>query len=128
MRRINQRCESDCFPACIAMVAGISLRRAIELVHPNHVKGQDYSTEDWQGRAALEALGFRVSRKYKRVEDFSSLMRPAIVAIQLKCEKDGHVLVWDPESQKLLEPYKGYRSLPHSLYLESLLWIWELSR
>jgi hypothetical protein len=128
MRRITQRCESDCFPTCLAMVAGISLRRAIEVIHPNHIKGQDYSTLDWQGRRALRHFGFRIIKRRRRVRAFSSITRPAIIAIKLKCEKDGHVLVWDPEKQKLLEPYKGYRSLPHSLYLSSIDWVWELTK
>lgn len=127
MRRLTQYYESDCFPTCIAMVAGITYRRAIELVHPNHIKGEDYSTEDWQARAVLESLGFRIIKRRGRLRNFSSIKRPAIIAIQLKCEKEGHVLVWDPERQRLLEPYKGYRSIPHSLYLSSIEWIWELA-
>jgi|ERR1700722_1356439 len=128
MRLLTQYYESDCFPTCVAMVAGIPYRRAIDLVHPNHIKGQDYSTDELRAREVLENLGFRVIRRRNRLHSFSAITRPAIVAIKLKCENDGHVLVWDPARQRLLEPYKKYRSLPHSLYLSSIEWVWELSR
>lgn len=116
MRHIYQRYASDCFPTCIAMVAGISHREAMRLVHPFHLKGWDYETYDHQAVRTLRLLGFKVRKRY--LKNFTQLKDAAILAITH--EGGPHVAVWDPVSKQVLEPSRTDRYLPHSWYKERL--------
>lgn len=124
MRRINQRYRSDCFPTCIAMIAGISHSEAIKLVHPFRFKGTDYGTHDDRGMAALRRLGFKV-RKRKNI-NFTTLNQVAIVCISfhdLKNIKQYHVVVWDPIDKKILDPSPYDKNTPISFYKDNMEWV-----
>jgi ABC-type bacteriocin/lantibiotic exporter with double-glycine peptidase domain len=127
MRHIFQRCESDCFPTCIAMVAGITHSAAIELVHPRHQKGNDYATSLLEGAKALRRLGFVVWPRLN-VHSFASIKNNAIISVHFKCEEFGHVVVWDANKKRILDPYKGYRTIPKCRYLASIDCVLELFR
>ena len=115
MRHIYQRCESDCFPTCIAIVTGISHRRAVELVHPFHKKGTDYSTHDEEGIGALRRLGYRVRKRY--FSSFWEITSPAILIMEFENDPDNsHVVVWDPCSCQILEPYRKYKYISYYTY------------
>ena len=114
MRHIYQRCESDCFPTCVAIVTGISHREAIELVHPFHQKGREYSTTDPQALRALRNLGYKVRKRY--YDSFWDIKEVAILVLHFEKEIEGHVVVWDPYQKKILEPYRGYRTVPMYQY------------
>lgn len=112
MRRLFQRYRTDCFPTCIAMVADISHREAIQLVHPIRLKGWDYATSDRRGVQVLRFLGFKVRKRY--IKDFTKLKQVAI--LQLTHESGEHVVVWDPLYKRVLEPARNSRYLPFSWY------------
>ena len=119
MRPIYQRCTSDCFPTCVAMIAGISHRQAIKLIHPFHIKGTEYSTPDEDAIKTLRYLGFKVRKRY--LKNFEELNSPAILVIE---DNDtAHVSVWDPESQTVFEPVRGWNP-PISYYKEKLQYIY----
>jgi len=129
MRHIYQRFESDCYPTCIAMVAGLSHKKALDIVHPQHMRGRDYATSDERAILTLRNLGFNVrDKRTTSINSFSDIKNLAIVAVHFKCEEFAHVVVWDPVKQKILDPYKGYRTLPKSLYLSSIEYVLELTR
>jgi hypothetical protein len=122
LRHIYQRCESDCFPTCLAMISGWSHRQAIEYVHPFRKKGQPYTTYDHQIVRSLRALGYKVRKRY--VKDFTKLKNTAILSLQCPGEKSGHVAVWDPIRRKVLEPHRDYRYYPISEYKKQLEFVW----
>jgi ABC-type bacteriocin/lantibiotic exporter with double-glycine peptidase domain len=112
LRHLYQRYRSDCFPTCIAMVADISHREAMQLVHPFHMKGQDYGTYDKRGVHVLRQLGFKVRKRY--LKNFTQLKDIAIIS--LTHEKGPHVAVWDPFQKRILEPSRVGCDLPYSWY------------
>lgn len=116
MRHIYQRCESDCFPTCIAIVAGISHYEAVRRVHPFHKKGTEYATTDDKAIQVLRNLGFKVRKRY--YTSFWDIEETAILIVRFQNEnKDNyHVVVWDPVEKKILEPYRKYRTVPLYLY------------
>lgn len=126
MKFIRQRCESDCFPTCIAMIANISHREAVELVHPLHYKGTGYSTYDERGVRVLRDLGFKVRKRY--ITSFNKLKQVAIISIQFAGESGGHVAIWDPERKKVLEPYRNYQKLTIADYKKNLRFVYLISR
>jgi ABC-type bacteriocin/lantibiotic exporter with double-glycine peptidase domain len=119
LRRIYQRYQTDCFPTCIAMVAGISHRAAMQLVHPIRLKGWDYGTSDERGVRILRFLGFKVRKRY--IKDFTKLKEVAI--LELTHEKGRHVVVWDPLQKRVLEPSRNDRYLPNSWYKKRLHYV-----
>lgn len=98
------------------MVADISHRVAMKLVHPFHLKGQDYGTHDSQAVRTLRLLGFKVRKRY--LKDFTRLKEVAILAITH--EGGPHVAVWDPVSKRVLEPSRRDQYLPFSWYKDRL--------
>jgi len=109
------------------MISGISHNAAIKLVHPRHRKGQDYATSMLEGARALRRLGFVVWPRLN-VRSFDAIKSNAIISVHFKCEKFGHVVVWDAEKKRVLDPYKGYRTIPKKLYLASIDCVLELRR
>jgi len=105
------------------MVAGISHRAAMRLVHPIRLKGWDYATEDERGVRVLRYLGFRVRKRY--IKDFTKLKNVAI--LELTHEKGRHVVVWDPFQKRVLEPSRGSQYLPNSWYKKRIHYVFILS-
>ena len=110
MRHIFQRYASDCFPTCIAMIAGLSHAKALKLVHPIRYKGQSYETSDSRAVRVLRELGFKVRKRY--IKDFTKLKQLAILALKVEGANFGHVVVWDPKSKRILNP--TYKHNQHS--------------
>jgi len=123
MKHVIQRYATDCYPACIAMVADISLTKAIRLVHPIRLKGSLYLTDDDRGVQVLRQLGFKVRKRLKL--DLAKLNERAIIAVAVGDE--GHVAVWDPIKKKILDPDPMGRWIPLSWYQEHLEYVLILS-
>lgn len=122
MRHIYQRCDSDCFPTCLAMISGFSHRQAVEYVHPFRRKGQSYTTYDHQIVNSLRGLGYKVRKRY--IKDFNKLRNTAILSLYVPDEKAGHVAVWDPIKRKVLEPHRDYQNYSISEYKKYLEFVW----
>ena len=120
MRHIYQRYQTDCFPTCIAMVAGISHREAMRLVHPIRLKGWGYGTYDHVAVRVLRNLGLKVRKRY--IKDFTKLKQVAI--LQITHDKGEHVAVWDPLKKKVLEPSRKGQGLSNSWYKERLNYVY----
>jgi ABC-type bacteriocin/lantibiotic exporter with double-glycine peptidase domain len=127
MRRIYQRYATDCFPTCVAMIADISWRQAMWLIHPFHLRGYSYNTYDHQAVRALRSLGFKVRKRYIG-KDFTKLKQPTILIIDGGHPSgDFHVAVWDPIRKRVLEPSRRDRYLPLSFYKERLRYVYLIS-
>lgn len=119
MRHIFQHYNSDCFPTCIAMIADISHATAIQMVHPFRFKRQSYETGDDRATLVLRRLGFKVRKRYHI--DFTKLNQIAIVCIRVGVNHS-HVVVWDPESKRVLDPSPHDRYTPISYYQDNFEW------
>ena len=136
MRHLRQRYRSDCFPTCVAMIAGLSHEKALKAVHPKHKKGERYSTSIFQGAAALKRLKLRFKPSFAPMFDdvkLSDIKHVAIIKINWRSQERwrknkkrfGHVVVWDPKTQMIYDP--GYdRPLPRSLYERNMRWYIEI--
>lgn len=112
LRQIRQHFATDCFPTCIAMVAGISWRQAIQLVHPIRIKGWGYGTHDYRAVQVLRLLGFKIRKRY--IKDFTKLKDVAILAHTH--ERGEHVAVWDPVQQRVIDPSPRRKGQTNSWY------------
>jgi len=111
MRRIRQRHKSSCGPTCLAMVLGISYNKALEITHPNHIKGKSYSTtfEDIEKVLKLNKVNYIVKHpnklpKYKKEKAIIYIARKRVLTkgpyVGMLA---GHWIVWNPENQEYLD-------------------------
>jgi ABC-type bacteriocin/lantibiotic exporter with double-glycine peptidase domain len=127
MKSIKQKHKSDCFPTCIAMVSGISHRRALKLCHPRHKKRQPYYTSIPCAIGVLERLGFNIkTHKKPRFKKLADIKRLAIIEIRVG-EDDSHVVVWDPQTKKIHDPDPA-PPLRLQSYVDRMLQVFEVVR
>lgn len=109
------------------MIADISWRQAMWLIHPFHLKGYNYNTYDHQAVRALRSLGFKVRKRYIG-KDFTKIKQPAILIINGGHPSgDYHVVVWDALRKRVLEPSRRDRYLPLSFYKDRLQYVYLIS-
>lgn len=117
MKLVRQKKDSDCGPACLAMLAGIPLVEATRAIFGDAPRKKYYTEKD-QLRAALTHYGVITLRNLRRCSDPTKLTRDALLKTNMR--KDGyyHWAVWDAKRQKLLDPlYKRTRPLSCLLVL-----------
>lgn len=78
-----------CTQACVAMVAGVSLKKSIKAF------GLEHATNLYAMRNALKKLGFDSAEKYQAFGlKESKLPRTCILRLQWPGRKVGHCVVW----------------------------------
>jgi len=105
MRRIQQRTESDCGVACVAMLACVSYEDAYKAVYGEGRKGL---TSAGKLSAALSRLGRRPVKGRmvsKRMTALRSLPHDALLKVQPLTCSTKHWVVWDKKRQMKLDPY-----------------------
>lgn len=133
MQHIRQRFGTDCFPTCIAMIAGIPHEKAIKAVHPKRKKHSTYATNVFQGSKALDKLKIPHDWKFNFARLFNEknlklkdIKNPAIVCIKFPWqERYQHVVVWDPIKKKVYDPGMD-KPYPRVFYEKHLLWYLEI--
>lgn len=95
--------SSLCGQCCVAMAAGVSLDRAVEVV--GHARSRGTYTREI--RDALRVLGVGCADRCRRVNrDLCNLPRRGIVTIHTKGRRLGHwMLLWDGE---MFDPENRY--------------------
>jgi hypothetical protein len=105
MRRVQQKNESDCGVACVAMLARVSYDEAYTAVYGEGRKGL---TSSGKLRATLTKLGrppVEGRMVSKGTRTLSSLPHDALLKVQpLKCSTK-HWVVWEKKRQMKLDPY-----------------------
>lgn len=105
MRRVKQETESDCGPACVAMLAGVTLEEACKAVYG---EGRTKLTSSGKLRAALIKLG-RPPLEGRMVSKgrttLKSLPHDALLKVQPLTCSTKHWVVWDKKRQMKLDPY-----------------------
>jgi hypothetical protein len=105
MRRIQQRNESDCGVACVAMLADVSYEKAYAAVYGNGRRGL---TSSGKLAAALRKLGRPpLARRMvpKRRTTLASLPHDALLKVQPSACSTKHWIIWDHKRQIKLDPY-----------------------
>lgn len=134
MKRISQRYSSDCFPTCVAIVSGLSHKKALKLVHPrakqrrNPVNGRKvyYGSNFVHKITALAKLNYRIKYHGKKPRSFNRFKNPTFIQIKWKTRtKHCHAIVWDPKTKKIYDP--GYKkALPYKLYRKNFQYALEV--
>lgn len=111
-RRVTQRYTTDCAVTCIAMVAGVSWRRAVYTAFPrsafDKIASDEMSIDFTHARRTLKKLG--VSCRYTTTNiDLDTLRRPAILMFEWDNSREFHCVVYDPSTPRgrFLDP-TGY--------------------
>lgn len=107
MQHIKQRFRTDCFPTCIAMIAGITHEKAIKIVHPRRKRGSRYGTNLITGCKALKKLKIRHNwfMPWGEKVKLKDIKNPAIICVKFPEHTTySHVVVWDPNNNKILDP------------------------
>jgi ABC-type bacteriocin/lantibiotic exporter with double-glycine peptidase domain len=106
MKLVKQKHYTACGVASLAMVADITYRRAMKLLHPKRFWWfSDASTSSQQMMDVLDQLGISYTFYIDQDKDFHLLGKRAIVSV--KYGTIYHAVVWDPEKQIILDPYRG---------------------
>jgi ABC-type bacteriocin/lantibiotic exporter with double-glycine peptidase domain len=115
MRRVVQKTEMACGIACVAMLAGVHYRKALEAF-------DDQESAETNGnyapalRLALTRLGLRPSQRLKRFRGYDALKQNAILKVNpYNNGKDWHWVAWDASGKRILDPleppYQRYRPI-----------------
>lgn len=108
MRRIVQIDDNGCGAACVAIIAGITYRQAVE-----RLGSLENPTSDGQIRAALHSFGITLGGRIDTLlQTFDDLKVDGLLEAEI-CEapdRQGkswvHWMVWDAEVQAVIDPTK----------------------
>jgi ABC-type bacteriocin/lantibiotic exporter with double-glycine peptidase domain len=114
VKYVRQRYNNDCGVASLAMVAGIPYAKAMRMLHPNHKKGEPYSTTLIELSKALKILGFKNKAVYC---DLSTLKQRAIVSVSNKGLF--HAVAWT--GSEIFDP--AYKAHELDYYQDRLNWV-----
>lgn len=99
-KHILQNDTVSCGPACIAMLAGVSLETAAAEID-RHSNGKT----DWaQMRVALRTFGLEHSGRPKRVADWAKIPAVALVACSRVASGDWHWVIFDRFDGLIYDP------------------------
>ena len=122
MKRIIQKRNDDCGVACLAMLANISYRKAMWLLHPWRLPFTKANTKSKHFKKAFNKLGLSFQIYTESSIDIRSIPNKAMLVIH---NGDGahHGVVWDPELKLILDPAKWEKSI--DFYQENLFQVIE---
>ena len=112
MKRVMQLHSNGCVPATIAMLTGFSYLRSMRLIYPwkKTSAWEKHGTRHQDMLDALQRIGFRI-RERKPI-NFPKLHGNAIIVVEHPIygppNHRSHVVVWDYEQQRILDPYVGF--------------------
>jgi hypothetical protein len=111
MRYIRQKHLYACFPACLAMVSGISYEFACKIVDGRKTKRTwEFSGAEWQQTDSSYRKAGLNSRMYKNVDlksikELRKLKNDAILFIHSPLDEEwGHAVVWNSKKQVIYDP------------------------
>lgn len=124
IKKVLQKHKNGCAVASIAMLAGISYEEAIKALHPNRKPYEKISANLFAIAAALSRLNIGIDFKtpWSKTLNIKDIDKPALLCIDLSDKaRHNHAVVWDPETQKIINPDPNRkRSLPISYYQNRL--------
>lgn len=131
-----QRHRTGCAVASLAMLLDISYNKAMQVLHPKRKQYQRVTGDIWKISKALKYLkkNFTVHSNLGTLfgnvnnkVDIKSLKNPALLCLYtVDIVKGNHAVVWDPETQKVLDPGRK-KNMPISFYQKRLTFAFELA-
>lgn len=103
---IRQKHKNGCAVACVAMIAKLSYDEALKLVHPFRKPKQHTTTGLDQLIHVLDKMHlYPLLREKMKI---SSIKNVAILVVNCGTSKRPwyHAVVWDPDSKKIVDPYR----------------------
>lgn len=116
---VRQQHQNSCVPACIATLTGLPYNKALRLVYrwKKTKRWDHYGTKHEDTLRAIKRAGFRY--KERKPISFSKLRTSAIIVVENDVYGppgyQSHVVVWDYEQQRVLDPYVGKGMLKRHL-------------
>ena len=124
MKRIKQRHRTSCGVACFAMITGASYNKSIKKVFPRRKPYSLLTTNALRLVKALLKFGLKVNYYDYNEHNILDIKNKSILIIKA-LEGDGHAVVWDPESKRILDPDRK-RPLNIKSYNKRLIFIIEV--
>lgn len=103
--RQEENLSSGCGPACVAMVTGVSWRRAAQTMWPGKTRG--YASEYKDIKRTLTKLGANFAPKATKITSFGQIKTLSIVACkwrEVRDEHHWHWIVFNPKSGFVFDP------------------------
>ena len=120
-----QKHVDGCVIACFAMVMGVSYDKALKAVHPKRKKGKKIDGIPFVNLIKiLNKLHIHIA-VYPFSRNILKIQRPAILLMNQQGCDWSHVVVWDPESKKILDPDRKKRC-SFEYYQKELEWYLEV--
>src|SRR5450631_708862 len=106
MRRVIQKAEMDSAIACVAMLAGVHYREALDVFDDKESAVKDGNFAPAL-RLAFARLGLRPSRRLKKFRGYEALKRNAILKVNpYNKGKDWHWVAWDARGNRIFDPWE----------------------
>lgn len=104
---IPQKHSTGCGIACVAMVSGVSYRRALKATFPHGIK-KDYLTGYADLKRGIAALGGKhAPRAHNAPSSWGRIECTSIVRVNERANGNWHWVVFDAEQRVLLDPGPG---------------------
>lgn len=122
IKHVRQGDENGCAIACIAIIAGLTYERARAETFPKRRTFRDNKSlhvDDDRMSSTFRRLGFHVNHS----ATFRDHKRPAVLVFEWEPgmpSSDRHAVVWDPFSERFLDP--GYGPNFHNTDRYLTLW------
>ena len=121
MKPIKQQHETGCGIAAIAMIAGVSYQKALEITHPNYLRRKQQFINWKQLRNSLDKFGIKYDKlhrfrgKLKEIVAHAKLSKSQFIvgSAEKTRQKNWHYLVIDKDG-KVYDPFYGREVLPEA--------------
>jgi hypothetical protein len=104
MKRITQFDDDGCGVACVAMIAGVSYRRALRAMYGDKPL---IKTVTGDLRRGLHALGIECGTRLVRSttpRHYRNLREDAVLKTRTRSDGDWHWIVWDAKRKLVIDP------------------------
>jgi ABC-type bacteriocin/lantibiotic exporter with double-glycine peptidase domain len=114
MKIIRCKRNNDCGVASLAMIAGISYRKAMKILHPEMFgwffikRNCDASTPLGDLIAALDKLGIKNTHISNTTDNYHTILKKKSIMIMKVDGKDFHAMIWRPDLKRALDSNVGY--------------------
>lgn len=112
MKLVKQKHKDGCGVACFAMLADISYRRAMRILHPWRLPFTKANTNNKHFVATFVKLGWNWTCSTDGNVDITKINNKAMLVIANE-DKTYHGVVWDPKTKTVLDPQDPQKPLEY---------------
>lgn len=120
-----QKHVNGCAVACFAMVTGMSYDKALKLIHPKRKAREKIDGVLFSDLVKiLNKMHIKIA-VYSSSKNILQIKRPSILLMNQRDCDWSHVVVWDPETKRILDPDRKKRC-SFEYYQKELEWYLEI--